>query len=166
MNKIYEITFNNQSSSTSNDKYELWCYMLKNTQKFNDGDIIYYKSNYYFWNHNRITLIKDKCIITENIDIDNYAEIMPKFNYAFKIDSNYSIRDHLLICNNLSIFFYKKYIMIFNNIINYEVLKILLKGRSFYKIYNAKLKNPLISDILDKNNIEWTSKTILYFIKN
>ena len=56
--------------------------------------------------------------------------------------------------------------MIFNNIINYEVLKILLKGRSFYKIYNAKLKNPLISDILDKNNIEWTSKTILYFIKN
>jgi hypothetical protein len=91
---------------------------------------------------------------------------MPKFNYAFKIDSNYSIRDHLLICNNLSIFFYKKYIMIFNNIINYEVLKILLKGRSFYKIYNAKLKNPLISDILDKNNIEWTSKTILYFIKN
>lgn len=48
MNKIYEITFNNQSSSTSNDKYELWCYMLKNTQKFNDGDIIYYKSNYYF----------------------------------------------------------------------------------------------------------------------
>lgn len=73
----------------------------------------------------------------------------------FKIDSNYSIRDHLLICNNLSIFFYKKYIiMTFNNIIKYVDIKILLKGRSFYKMYNNKLNNSLISDILDKQNIE------------
>ncbi|KAG4101277.1 hypothetical protein H8356DRAFT_1344706 [Neocallimastix lanati (nom. inval.)] len=128
-------------------------------------------------NNNRVTLINDNCVFTENMSVDNYVIIIPKFNYAFKIDSNSDIRKHsiyslkILFIGDIDIYNYSVTININtnikNNIIkNYKIDDPLI-NIDFVNIFDRinKLKILLYDFNIDIFNYMIITDSLFYFIR-